>query len=66
MSGEVTKHVRPFMMRRFGDSLNSNKVDSLLALVLECDLRAFMQCPAVLQIPQEVLSYFCSMQRERK
>lgn len=52
VSGEVTKHVRPFMMSRFGDVLNSTKVDSLLALVLECDLRAFMQCPSALQIPQ--------------
>ncbi len=48
VSGEVTKHVRPFLLDRFGEALNSQKIDSLLALVLECDFQAFGQCPAVL------------------
>lgn len=38
-------------------------MDALLQLALECDIRAFYQCPAALKLPGEVIGYFCSLQR---
>ncbi len=63
VAGEVTKYVRPFLLQRFGDIMNSTKIDALLQLILECDIRAFSQCPDVLNLPPVVVEYFASLQR---
>lgn len=40
VAGEATKYIRPFLLQKFGDMLNSSKIDALLQLLLECDIRA--------------------------
>ena len=54
--------MRPFLIARFPELLNSAKVDALLRLLLESDIAALHQVPEVLKIPKEILDYFAAIQ----